>query len=198
MTKEERAKLLYQPKNGYDRLTAQEEQEMNAYCEDYKAFLNAGKTEREVVTEAIRRAEAQGFRPFDREKPLKAGDKITLTCYATSTPTAGKPYGISIYGDPAGTALASVNSTLKNTEEALTITVPAALEGATSFYLFRNVGYSVYFTGVTVKRSATAADGIKAAAKGDSDAVYDLSGRKVTNIAKGQLYIKSGKTFIAQ
>ena len=130
--------------------------------------------------------------------PLKAGDKITLTCYATSTPTAGKPYGISIYGDPAGAALASVNSTLKNTEEALTITVPAALEGATSFYLFRNVGYSVYFTGVTVKRSATAADGIKAAAKGDSDAVYDLSGRKVTNIAKGQLYIKSGKTFIAQ
>ena len=76
MTKEERAKLLYQPKNGYDRLTAQEEKEMNDYCEDYKKFLDASKTERECVFSAIRLAEARGFVEYQRGMALKAGDKV--------------------------------------------------------------------------------------------------------------------------
>ncbi len=76
MTKEERAKLLYQPKNGYDRLTAQEEEEMNDYCEDYKKFLDASKTERECVFSAIRLAEARGFVEYQRGMALKAGDKV--------------------------------------------------------------------------------------------------------------------------
>ena len=42
-------KLLYAPKNGYDRLSAEDEKAMNAYCEDYKDFLNHGKTERLCV-----------------------------------------------------------------------------------------------------------------------------------------------------
>ena len=53
-----REALLYQPKNGYDRLSAQDEADMKSYCEDYKKFLDAGKTERECVTEAVRLAEA--------------------------------------------------------------------------------------------------------------------------------------------
>ena len=61
MTKEQREKLLYQPKNGYDRLTKDEEAELNAYCEAYKAFLDRSKTERECVFTAIREAEARGF-----------------------------------------------------------------------------------------------------------------------------------------
>lgn len=35
-------KLLYAPKNGYDRLSAEDEKAMEAYCEDYKDFLNHG------------------------------------------------------------------------------------------------------------------------------------------------------------
>ena len=31
-------------------------------CEDYRAFLDAGKTERECVTEIIRQAEEKGYR----------------------------------------------------------------------------------------------------------------------------------------
>ena len=42
-------KLLYAPKNGYDRLSAEDEKAMEAYCEDYKKFLNNGKTERLCV-----------------------------------------------------------------------------------------------------------------------------------------------------
>ena len=61
MTKEQRDALLYQPKNGYDRLTQAEEQELNAYCEAYKSFLDRSKTERECVFTAIAEAEARGF-----------------------------------------------------------------------------------------------------------------------------------------
>jgi hypothetical protein len=36
---------------------------MDRYCEEYKHFLDAGKTEREARMRC-RLAEAQGFRPF--------------------------------------------------------------------------------------------------------------------------------------
>ncbi|HJB56538.1 MAG TPA: aminopeptidase [Candidatus Flavonifractor intestinipullorum] len=71
-----REALCYAPKNGYDRLTAEDEAALQRYCEDYKRFLDAGKTERECVSEAIRQAEAKGFRPFVRGMELKSGDKI--------------------------------------------------------------------------------------------------------------------------
>ena len=54
-------KLLYAPKNGYDRLSAEEEKAMNAYCEDYKEFLNHGKTERLCVEYCIELAKEHGF-----------------------------------------------------------------------------------------------------------------------------------------
>ena len=69
-------KLLYQPKNGYDRLSAEEEQAMNAYCEDYKAFLDHGKTERLCVEYCVELAEKRGFKPYAAGMKLKAGDKV--------------------------------------------------------------------------------------------------------------------------
>ena len=71
-----REALCYAPKNGYDRISADEETAMRAYCEDYKKFLDAGKTERECVDEAIRQAEARGFKAFTRGMELKPGDKV--------------------------------------------------------------------------------------------------------------------------
>lgn len=71
-----REALCYTPKNGYDRISADDEAAMRTYCEEYKKFLDAGKTERECVDEAIRLAETRGFRPFVRGMELKAGDKV--------------------------------------------------------------------------------------------------------------------------
>ena len=68
--------LLYASRNGYDRLSAEEEQQMNAYCEDYKAFLNQGKTERLCVEHCICLAESKGFRVYKKGMALSAGDKI--------------------------------------------------------------------------------------------------------------------------
>ena len=71
-----REALLYSPKNGYDRLSAEDEAAMHAYCEDYKKFLDAGKTERECVDETVRQAEAKGFKPFVRGMAVNPGDKL--------------------------------------------------------------------------------------------------------------------------
>ena len=68
--------LLYAPKNGHLCLSAEQEADCERYCGGYKAFLNAGKTERECVRETVALAEAAGFRPFVRGEKLKAGDKI--------------------------------------------------------------------------------------------------------------------------
>ena len=79
-----RKALLYQKKNGYDRLAPGELEAIHDYCEDYKAFLNAGKTERECVDRTIAMAEAAGFRPYTRGMALKAGTRST-------PPTGARP-----------------------------------------------------------------------------------------------------------
>ena len=68
--------VMSKKKNGYDRMPECEREALNAYCEGYKAYLDAGKTERECVNEAIRQAEEKGFKEYKRGMALKAGDKI--------------------------------------------------------------------------------------------------------------------------
>ena len=76
--KEWKETLLMEKKNGYDRMPAGEREAMEHYCQGYKAFLDAGKTERECVREGVRLAEEKGFRAYERGMELKAGDKVYL------------------------------------------------------------------------------------------------------------------------
>ena len=71
-----REALCYKQKNGWDRLVEGEEAALEAYCEDYKKFLDAGKTERECVDYTVRLAEANGFKAFERGMELNPGDKV--------------------------------------------------------------------------------------------------------------------------
>ena len=71
-----RKALVYDKKNGYDRLLPGELEAMEDYCTGYKQFLDAGKTERECVDRTIALAEAAGFRPYTRGMELKSGDKV--------------------------------------------------------------------------------------------------------------------------
>ncbi len=50
--------------------------EAEAFCEGYKAFLDAGKTERECVEAAVRLLADAGYEPVDFKKSYKAGDKV--------------------------------------------------------------------------------------------------------------------------
>ena len=71
-----REALCCSPKNGYDRLTPADEAAMKGYCDDYKKFLDNGKTEREVVDTVVALAESKGFRAFVRGMEIKPGDKL--------------------------------------------------------------------------------------------------------------------------
>ena len=71
-----REKLMYKPKNGYDRLTAEDEQAMEAYCADYRKFLDNGKTERDCVDYTIELAQARGYVEYVPGMPLQPGTKV--------------------------------------------------------------------------------------------------------------------------
>ena len=71
-------KLFFQKENGCLTRTDEELKAADSFCEDYKAFLDAGKTERECVTEAVRLAEEKGYRPYDPSVKVNPGDKVYL------------------------------------------------------------------------------------------------------------------------
>ena len=71
-----REALQYKRKNGYDCLREGDLERMEAYCEGYKAYLDAGKTERECVERTVAMAEAASFRAYARGMDLKPGDKV--------------------------------------------------------------------------------------------------------------------------
>lgn len=62
-------------------LTYEEEQleELEKVCRDYRAFLDAGKTERECVSEIIRQAEERGYRDLFTAEKLVPGDKVYMS-----------------------------------------------------------------------------------------------------------------------
>ena len=62
----DREKLFYTRRNAWDDVDEPTKAAIHDYCEDYKAFLDAAKTEREAVKTAIALAEAKGFRAFRR------------------------------------------------------------------------------------------------------------------------------------
>ena len=97
MTEELAKSLLLKQENVYTR-DPQLREPAFAYCEGYKAFLNAAKTEREAVEWAVREAEANGFVPYDPTVSCKPGDRVyrvnrgksvMLAVIGTDAPEAG-------------------------------------------------------------------------------------------------------------
>ncbi len=66
--------------NVWKKYTKADEEKITSLTEEYKKFLNLGKTERECCEEIIKKAEAKGFKKLDdyllKNIPLKTGDKI--------------------------------------------------------------------------------------------------------------------------
>lgn len=73
---EKRKQLLLERKNGFDCLKAGEEEHISSYCEGYKRFLDAGKTERSCALYTEELAKTHGFRPLVRGEKLSPGDKV--------------------------------------------------------------------------------------------------------------------------
>ncbi|MDR1669474.1 MAG: aminopeptidase [Oscillospiraceae bacterium] len=58
--------ILRKPKSAFDKLGGNCAAEADSYAAGYKAFLDAGKTERECVSEAARQARENGFTEFQK------------------------------------------------------------------------------------------------------------------------------------
>ena len=68
--------LIYEKQTVYKKCDKSIVDAAYAYAEGYKNFLDVAKTERESVTEGIRMAEANGFRPYNFGMDMKVGDKF--------------------------------------------------------------------------------------------------------------------------
>ena len=74
-----REALLLDTISGYERLRDGQWEPVESYCEGYKSFLDAGKTERDCVSEAVFQAERHGFAPYVPGMPVQPGTKLYLT-----------------------------------------------------------------------------------------------------------------------
>ncbi len=67
-------------KNAWLSYSAAEKKKLEAFCEDYKAFISNCKTERECAAESIEILKKNGYKDLDeciaKGKKLKAGDKV--------------------------------------------------------------------------------------------------------------------------
>ena len=73
---EQRKSLLNAPKNGYDRISAEDLAAMEPYCKEYMDFISTCKIEREAVDWTIAEAEKHGFKPLVPGMELKPGDRV--------------------------------------------------------------------------------------------------------------------------
>lgn len=68
--------LLTQKKNAVLKMDSKQVEKADEFCEGYKKFLNAAKTEREAVEFTVKLLEEKGFVKFTSGMGLKAGDKV--------------------------------------------------------------------------------------------------------------------------
>ena len=68
--------LTYKRKNVYENISDKEKEEMLALCDEYREFLDEGKTERECVEKTVKMAKLHGFTDINDVNQLKAGDKV--------------------------------------------------------------------------------------------------------------------------
>ena len=58
-----RKKLFFEKKNGYDRISKEDQLKLEEYSAEYMNYLNICRTEREAVETAVELAEQEGFVP---------------------------------------------------------------------------------------------------------------------------------------
>ena len=77
-------KLVYKNQSAFDTKNADKDT-VNAYCEDYKKFLDASKTEREAVASAIKMISKEGYVEYKLGDKLERGGKYYVEETKTSS-----------------------------------------------------------------------------------------------------------------
>lgn len=73
---ESKDKLFYKKHYIWEKLNNDERNDVFKLGDDYRAFMDASKTERLSIKEIVKRAEANGFVNLESKKEIKSGDKI--------------------------------------------------------------------------------------------------------------------------
>ena len=68
--------LFFKQKSVYETADEAKVKEIYDFAEGYKTWLDASRTERLAVREAVKLAEKQGFKPWTPGKSHKAGEKL--------------------------------------------------------------------------------------------------------------------------
>ncbi len=76
--KELREKLMMKERKGAADFTPEVLEQADAFCEDYKKFLDNSRTEREAVAYVKAMAEENGFVEYDPNKSYKPGDRVYI------------------------------------------------------------------------------------------------------------------------
>jgi aspartyl aminopeptidase len=69
-------KLFIKRKNSWDSFTDADAEKVTRFAEDYKHFLNRGKTEREFTAASLEMLQKAGFTAIEGEGKLRPGDKV--------------------------------------------------------------------------------------------------------------------------
>lgn len=69
-------KLFYKKNFIWEKLSSDERTEVFKLGDDYRAFMDASKTERLTIKEIVKRAELEGFVNIESKKDLNPGDKL--------------------------------------------------------------------------------------------------------------------------
>ena len=69
-------KIRYKSKNVYNELSGDEAKKMYAMCDEYREYLDNGKTERECVKISEKMALENGFVSVEEKEKLAPGDKV--------------------------------------------------------------------------------------------------------------------------
>ena len=71
-----KSELIYEKKTVYKKADKSVTESAFEYAEGYKKYLDAGKTEREAVTESIKMVKKVGFKEYKLGDKISAGDKL--------------------------------------------------------------------------------------------------------------------------
>jgi hypothetical protein len=84
---------------------------------------------------------------------------------------------------------------LYNTTAEQTITF---VEGENAFYLYGQVGRTIYLTSLTITKNEETGIGEVKSENGEIKAIYDLTGRQINEITKAGIYIVNGKKVLVK
>ena len=84
---------------------------------------------------------------------------------------------------------------LYNTTAEKTITF---VEGENAFYLYGQVGRTIYLTSLTITKNEETGIGEVKSENGEFKAIYDLTGRQINEITQAGIYIVNGKKVLVK